>query len=158
MNKIIEKFGKSFSKIILPFLYKLFFVFKINKRAANYFEEKSFFSNNKQNFEELIKFLLENKKIIALDVGAQGGFNSDEFFSKKYNNFFEPVLVEPIKDEAEKLKRKNKYVINNGLWSSKTKKKFIFLKIDWVVLRCMNLIITCFNCIKLKARIIKIMM
>ena len=71
------------------------------------------------------KIKSENKKIIALDVGAQGGFNSDEFFSKKYNNFFEPVLVEPIKEEAEKLKRKNKYVINNGLWSSKTKKKNI---------------------------------
>ena len=128
MNKIIEKFGKSFSKIILPLLHKLFFAFKINKRAANYFQEKSFFSNNKQNFEELIKSLLENKKIIALDIGAQGGFNSDEFFSKKYNNFFEPILVEPIKDEAEKLKRENKYVINNGLWSSKTKKKIYLLE------------------------------
>ena len=106
MNKIIEKFGKSFSKIILPLLYQLFFAFKINKRAANYFEEKSFFSNNKQNFEELIKFLLENKKIIALDVGAQGGFNSDEFFSKKYNNFLNRFLSNQSKMKQKNLKEK----------------------------------------------------
>ena len=122
MNKIFEKLGKSFSKIIFPILYKIFFFLKINKRAANYFDEKSYFSNNKQNFVETIKFLLENNKITALDVGAQGGFNSDKFFSSKYNNFFESVLVEPIKVEAEKLKKQSKYIINNGLWSSKIKK------------------------------------
>ena len=127
MNKIFEKLGKSFSKIIFPILYKIFFFLKINKRAANYFDEKSYFSNNKQNFVETIKFLLENNKITALDVGAQGGFNSDEFFSSKYNNFFESVLVEPIKEEAEKLKKRSKYVINNGLWSSKIKKKIYIL-------------------------------
>ena len=127
MNKIFEKLGKSFSKIIFPILYKIFFFLKINKRAANYFDEKSYFSNNKQNFVETIKLLLENNKITALDVGAQGGFNSDEFFSSKYNNFFESVLVEPIKEEAEKLKKQSKYVINNGLWSSKIKKKIYIL-------------------------------
>ncbi len=127
MNKIFEKLGKSFSKIIFPILYKIFFFLKINKRAANYFDDKSYFSNNKQNFVETIKLLLENNKITALDVGAQGGFNSDEFFSSKYNNFFESVLVEPIKEEAEKLKKQSKYVINNGLWSSKIKKKIYIL-------------------------------
>ena len=127
MNKIFEKLGKSFSKILFPILYKIFFFLKINKRAANYFDEKSYFSNNKQNFVETIKFLLENNKITALDVGAQGGFNSDKFFSSKYNNFFESVLVEPIKEEAEKLKKQSKYVINNGLWSSKIKKKIYIL-------------------------------
>ena len=127
MNKIFEKLGKSFSKILFPILYKIFFFLKINKRAANYFDEKSYFSNNKQNFVETIKFLLENNKITALDVGAQGGFNSDKFFSSKYNNFFESVLVEPIKVEAEKLKKQSNYIINNGLWSSKIKKKIYIL-------------------------------
>ena len=127
MNKIFEKLGKSFSKILFPILYKIFFFLKINKSAANYFDEKSYFSNNKQNFVETIKFLLENNKITALDVGAQGGFNSDEFFSSKYNSFFESVLVEPIKEEAEKLKKQSKYIINNGLWSSKIKKKIYIL-------------------------------
>ena len=44
-------------------------------------------SNNVYNFEKDIHKLLENKKLIGLDIGAQGGFNSDNFFSKKYNNF-----------------------------------------------------------------------
>jgi FkbM family methyltransferase len=66
--------------------------------------------------------LLKGKKILALDVGAQGGFNSDNFFPKKYNHFFEEILIEPIASEAEKLKDK-KFIINKGLWSKKEKKK-----------------------------------
>jgi len=127
MRKIIEKVGRSFSKILFPILFKVFFFFKINRRAVNYFYEKSFFANNKQNFVNLINFLLSGKKIIALDVGAQGGFNSDQFIANKYNHFFEPILVEPIEAEAEKLKKKNKYVIENALWSSQTKKKIYIL-------------------------------
>jgi len=127
MRKIIEKVGRSFSKILFPILFKVFFFFKINRRAVNYFYEKSFFANNKQNFVNLINFLLSGKKIIALDVGAQGGFNSDQFIANKYSHFFEPILVEPIEAEAEKLKKKNKYVIENALWSSQTKKKIYIL-------------------------------
>ena len=39
-------------------------------------------------------------------------------FLKKYNSFFESILVEPIKSEAEKLMGV-KNVINKGLWSKK---------------------------------------
>ena len=60
-------------------------------------------------------------------MGAQGGFNSDQFIANKYSHFFEPILVEPIEAEAEKLKKKNKYVIENALWSSQTKKKIFIL-------------------------------
>ena len=49
------------------------------------------------------------------------------FFAKRYNNFFEPIMVEPIKSEAEKLKGKYKYVIDHGLWSSSTKKDIFIL-------------------------------
>ena len=73
MNKIVERLGKSFSKFLFPILYKIFFFFKINKRAANYFNEKSFFSNNKQNFKDVIKSLLEKNKIIAKTVNIQSG-------------------------------------------------------------------------------------
>ena len=127
MSKIIEKFGKSFSKLLFPILSKFFFYLRINKRAANYFNEKSFFSNSKQNFEKIIKSLLNQQKLIALDVGAQGGFNSDQFIPSKYNSFFKPVLIEPIEEEATKLKETNEYVISNGLWSEKTKKKIYIL-------------------------------
>ena len=127
MKSITEKLGRSFSKILLPILFKIFFFFKINRRAINFFSEKSFFANNNHNFIDLFDLLLNQEKIIALDVGAQGGFNSDYFISKKYNHFFEPILVEPIKEVAEELKKKNKYVIENALWSSQTKKKIFIL-------------------------------
>ena len=106
MKSIIEKLGRSFSKILLPILFKIFFFFKINRRAINFFSEKSFFTNNNHNFIDLIDLLLNQEKIIALDVGAQGGFNSDYFISKKYNHFFEPILVEPIKEAVEELEKK----------------------------------------------------
>ena len=127
MRKIIGKIGKGFSKILFPLLFKIFFFFKINRRAVNFFSEKGFFANNNHNFTDLINFLLNQKKIIALDVGAQGGFNSDQFIPNMYNHFFEPVLIEPIKEEAEKLKKKNTYVIENALWSSQIKKKIYIL-------------------------------
>ena len=57
MKKIIGKIGKSFSKILFPFLFKIFFFFKINRRAVNFFSEKSFFENNNHNFTDLISFL-----------------------------------------------------------------------------------------------------
>jgi FkbM family methyltransferase len=109
-------------------LFKIFFFLKINRRAANFFYEKGYFANNNHNFLDLINFLLNQKKIVALDVGAQGGFNSDQFISKKYNHFFEPILVEPIKEEAEKLKKNNIHVIANALWSCRTKKKIFILE------------------------------
>lgn len=127
MIKFSEKIGKSFSKILLPLLFKVFYFFKINRRAINYFSEKSFFANNNHNLVDLISSLLNKKKILVLDVGAQGGFNSDHFLPEKYNFFFKSILVEPIKKEAEKLKKNNNYVISNGLWSSSTKKEINIL-------------------------------
>ena len=123
----MKKFGKSFSKFLFPILFKLFSLLNINRRAINYFSERAFFSNNDHNFKNLIHSLLNEKKITALDVGAQGGFNSDFFLSEKYNIFFQPILIEPIKEEAEKLKKNNKYVVANALWSSRIKKKINIL-------------------------------
>ena len=77
-----------------------------------------------------IKGLLKNEKIISLDVGAQGGFNSDKFFPSKYNCFFKEILIEPINSEAEKLKNK-KCLINKGLWSKKEKKIKYFRQQTW---------------------------
>ena len=127
MKKIYEKFSKSFSKILFPILFQVFYLLRINRRAINFFSDKSFFLNNNQNFIDLISFLLNKKKIIALDVGAQGGFNSDKFISSKYEKFFEPILIEPIKEEAEKIRKNHSHVIENGLWSSKVKKDIFIL-------------------------------
>ena len=138
MSKFYEKFGRSFSKIIFPLLFKLFSSLRINRRAINYFSEKGYFLNNKQNFYSLISNLLNQKKIITLDVGAQGGFNSDEFILNKYNSFFEPILVEPIKEEAEQLKKIINMLSTMHCGALKQKKKFLYLETDLVVRRCMN--------------------
>ena len=126
MKKIILKLFRSLSKIILPILFKIFIKLKLNRRVINFLSEKSYNSNEKYNFNKLIENLLNNQKMTALDVGAQGGFNSDNFFPKKYNHFFENILVEPIKEESDKFKD-NKFVINKGLWSKKEKKKLYIL-------------------------------
>ena len=84
MKKFFEKLILNFSKFFFPVLFKLFSLLKINRRAINYLSEKSFFSNNNHDFKSLIHELLKEKKIKALDVGAQGGFNSDYFLSAKY--------------------------------------------------------------------------
>lgn len=126
MTKTINKFFISLVKIIQPILFKILIKLKLNRRVINFLNEKSYSSNNKYNFELLIEKFLKDDKITALDVGAQGGFNSDNFFPKKYNRFFNDILIEPIEEEAEKFKKK-KFVINKGLWSKQEKKKLYVL-------------------------------
>jgi FkbM family methyltransferase len=70
---------------------------------------------------------LVDNKLIALDVGAQGGFFESNIFAKKYNNFFDPIVVEPLSNEAEKLSKQNYKVITKGLWSTNCKKKLYVL-------------------------------
>jgi hypothetical protein len=79
-----------------------------------------------EDYNFLISRLLK-KKLIALDVGAQGGFFNTGLFHSRYNEYFFPILVEPITDEAEKIKRKNYTVISKGLWSKKSSKILYFL-------------------------------
>ena len=107
MKKNFLKLFKSLVKIILPILSKILINLKINRRVINFLSDKSYNSNNVYNFNEIIIDLIKNEKIISLDVGAQGGFNSDNFFPRKYNFFFDSILVEPIKTEADKFKEKN---------------------------------------------------
>jgi FkbM family methyltransferase len=71
--------------------------------------------------------LLVNSKLVALDVGAQGGFFNDSIFPKKYDNFFTPIVVEPLVSEAEKLTKQNYKVISKGLWSTNCTKKLYVL-------------------------------
>ena len=126
LKKKLIRISSSIIKILLPLIFKILMKLKVNRRVINYLHERSYFGNQKHDFYEIIRTLLKSEKLIALDVGAQGGFNSDIFFPKKYNDFFEPILVEPIKSEAEKL-NENKFVIQNALWSSKIRKKINIL-------------------------------
>lgn len=126
LKKNLLKLSRSLIKLILPVIFKLLLKIKNNRRVINFLSEESYFSNKFYDFSNIINNFLNKSKIIALDIGAQGGFNSDNFFPKKYNSFFEVILIEPIKTESNKLE-KNKYVINKGLWSSPTEKKLYIL-------------------------------
>ena len=123
---MLKKIFRSLIKKILPVIYKILIKFKLNRRVINFLVEKSYFSNEYYDFSSIIKNMIKDDKIIALDIGAQGGFNSDKFFPEKYNTFFKKILVEPIKSEANKLSDKG-YIINKGLWSKKEKKRLFYL-------------------------------
>ena len=126
MKSKIFRFSKSLAKILLPAVSKILIKLKLNRRVINFLHEKSYNSNCKYDFTSMLEKFLEKNKIVALDVGAQGGFNSDTFFPKKYDHFFDEILIEPIDSEAKKIKNK-KFVINKGLWSEKIKKKLYIL-------------------------------
>ena len=123
---MFKRISRSLIKKILPLIFKILLKFKLNRRVINFLNEKSYFSNNNYDFSSIIKSIIKDEKIIALDVGAQGGFNSDNFFSKKYHCFFDDILVDPIKTDSDKLEEKRQ-IINKGLWSNKEKKKLFVL-------------------------------
>ena len=81
LKKIILKFSRSLIKVFLPLISKILIFLKINRRVINFLEEQSYFSNKNNNFSNIIQNLLINEKIVALDVGAQGGFNSDKAYN-----------------------------------------------------------------------------
>ena len=120
-----KKIKVSIAKIILPFFYKIFQLLKANTRAINFLNDKKKNANNSYDFQKNINQLLKDKKLIGLDVGAQGGFNSDQFFPKKYNQYFDTILVDPLKNSLDK--EKSNHIINKGLWSSKCSKKLYIL-------------------------------
>ena len=78
-----NKIKTSIIKFLLPLFYKFFLIFKANTRVINFLTEKKIRENDYYSFEKNIENFLQNKKIVAVDVGSQGGFNSDNFFSNK---------------------------------------------------------------------------
>ena len=121
----LRKMRISITKLLLPFLHKIFQLLKANTRTVNLLNNKKINANNAYNFQKNIEALLKNQKLIGLDVGAQGGFNSDKFFPEKYNKYFESILVDPLKDSLKD--KKSSHVINKGLWSSKGPRKLYIL-------------------------------
>ena len=117
----LRKIRISITKLMLPFLHKILQLLKANTRTINFLNNKKINANNSYNFQTNIESLLKNKKLIGLDVGAQGGFNSDKFFPKKYNKYFKPILVDPLKESLKD--EQSKHIINKGLWSFKCKRK-----------------------------------
>ena len=115
----------SITKLILPSLHLILKLLKANTRTVNFLNDKKTNANNSYNFQTNIEKLLKNRKLIGLDVGAQGGFNSDKFFPEKYNKYFESILVDPLKNSLEG--KESTHTINKGLWSSKGVRKLYIL-------------------------------
>ena len=127
--KILRFFYRLISKIIyfvIPILSRILITFRLNSRIINQLNKLRYQSHYINNHSNLISELLTSNKLTALDVGAQGGFNGN-IFPKKYNNFFTPIMVEPLEKEAKKLVKQNYKVIKKGLWSTNCKKKLHIL-------------------------------
>ena len=122
----LKKLKISLAKLIIPLLYKIVFLLKANTRTLNFLDEKRKSANNTYDFQINIKNLINDKKLVGLDVGAQGGFNSDKFFPEKYNKYFNSILVEPLKDSFKDEKNEH-IIINKGLWSSPGPRKLYIL-------------------------------
>ena len=128
--KVTRFFYRILSKIIyllIPIISKILIALRLNSRIINQLNRLRYESHKTDDHSNLISKLLVDNKLIALDVGAQGGFFESNIFSKKYNNFFDPIVVEPLSNEAEKLSKKNYKVITKGLWSTNCKKKLYVL-------------------------------
>ena len=129
-SKIIRFFCRLLSKIIyfcIPIISKILIALKLHSRIINQLNKLRSESHEVDDHSNFILKLLGNNKLVALDVGAQGGFFNNSIFHKKYDNFFMPVVVEPLTNESKKLTKQGYKVISKGLWSTNCKKKLYIL-------------------------------
>ena len=85
--KIIRFFCRLLSKIIyffIPIISRILIALRLNSRIINQFNKLRSESHKIDDHRGLISKLLANNKLIALDVGAQGGFFNANIFPKKY--------------------------------------------------------------------------
>ncbi len=130
LQKIIRFFFRLLSKIIyflVPIISRIFITLRLNSRIINQFNKLRHESHKIDDHTSFISKLLDDNKLVALDVGAQGGFFNNSIFCKKYDNFFTPIVVEPLANESKKLTRQGYKVISKGLWSINCKKKLYIL-------------------------------
>ena len=124
--KTIKFFCRLLSKITyfcVPFFSRILIMLRLHSRVINQLNKLRAESHKSDDHSSLILKFLGNEKLITLDAGAQGGFYNAGIFSKRYNKFFEPILVEPIQSEAQKLIDQNYKVVPNALWSTNCNKK-----------------------------------
>ena len=98
--KIIRFFCRLLSKIIyffIPIISRIFITLRLNSRIINQFNKLRHESHKIDDHSNFVSKLLVNSKLVALDVGAQGGFFNGVMFPKKYDNFFlQFVLQSPL--------------------------------------------------------------
>ena len=103
--KIIRIFCRLLYKIIyffIPIISRIFITLRLNARIINQLNKLRHESHKIDDHTNFVSKLLVGNKLVALDVGAQGGFFNGSIFPKKYDNFFMPIVVEPLAGEAEK--------------------------------------------------------
>lgn len=121
MKTILKIIYYFVSKIVIKLL-PLLRILRLQTLVIDHLSKIRLESNKYGYIQKVISELPLKRKLTALDVGAKGGFNDDNFILKKYEKFFNPILIEPISSEAEKLKKKYT-VIEKGLWSTNCNKK-----------------------------------
>ena len=83
LSKIIKFFYRLLSKIIyfcVPIFSKIFIVFRLHSRIIDQLNKLRSESHKNDDHRNFIIKLLNNNKLIALDVGAQGGFFNTGLF------------------------------------------------------------------------------
>ena len=78
---------------MIPFISRILIALRLHSRIINQLNKLRSESHKVDYHGNFILKLLGKKKLVALDIGAQGGFFSTGIFSKKYNIFFDPVVV-----------------------------------------------------------------
>ena len=73
------------SKVILV-ISRILIALRLHSRIINQLNKLRSESHKIDDHRNIVSKLMENKKLMALDVGAQGGFFNTDIFSKKYNN------------------------------------------------------------------------
>ena len=127
--KILRYLKIKFFFKIIKFLVRILPLLKLQSYTVKVLNEQRSKSNNtNREIHKIISNIKLNRKLNALDIGAFGGFNIDNSFESKYNKYFEPILVEPNAEEARKLLKNYKFVIDKGLWSKECNKKLYFSK------------------------------
>ena len=101
--KVILKIIYNFICKIIIKLLPLLRILRLQTLVIDHLSVLRLEANKYSNFQQLISELSLKRKLVALDVGAQGGFKQN--FLEKYNKYFDPIMVEPIPSEAEKLKK-----------------------------------------------------
>ena len=94
MKVILRRIYDFICKIIIKLL-PLLRILRLQTLVIDQLSRIRFESNKYGNIQKVISELPLKRKLIALDVGAEGGFNPDHLFLKKYENFFNPIMVEP---------------------------------------------------------------
>ena len=129
-TKVLRFLCRILSKIVkfcIPAISRIFITLRLNSRIINQLNKLRSESHKISDHRNLISKILIDKKLVALDVGAQGGFFNANIIPEKYNKFFTPILVEPLEKEAKKLIQQNYKVITKGLWSTNCKKTLYIL-------------------------------